>query len=92
MFCQVTDWVASSFDDFFGNTNTSSSTLLVKSSGEANQHQKRKDHSSVPESSKNKVLARIKGKSSSICDHFKQNKSQSQNEPWVDKYKPGTQV
>ncbi|CAM4556358.1 unnamed protein product [Lepidochelys olivacea] len=88
---KVTDWVASSFDDFFGNTNTSSSTLLVKSSGEANQHQKRKDHSSVPESNKNKVLARIKGKSSSICDHSKQNQSQSQNEPWVDKYKPGTQ-
>ncbi|XP_039401054.1 cell cycle checkpoint protein RAD17 isoform X1 [Mauremys reevesii] len=91
---KVTDWVAPSFDDFFGNTNILSSTLLVKSSGEANQHQKRKDHSSVPESSKNKVLARIKGKSSSIdhiCDHSKQNQSQSQNEPWVDKYKPGTQ-
>uniref|UniRef100_A0A8C3G070 Cell cycle checkpoint protein RAD17 n=1 Tax=Chrysemys picta bellii TaxID=8478 RepID=A0A8C3G070_CHRPI len=91
---KVTDWVAPSFEDFFGNTNILSSTLLVKSSGEANQHQKRKDHSSVPESSKNKVLARIKGKSSSIdhiCDHSKQNQSQSQNEPWVDKYKPGTQ-
>ncbi|XP_032625432.1 cell cycle checkpoint protein RAD17 isoform X2 [Chelonoidis abingdonii] len=91
---KVTDWVAPSFDDFFGNTNILPSTLLVKSSGEANQHQKRKDHSSVPESSKKKVLGRIKGKSSSIdhiCDHSKQNQSQSQNEPWVDKYKPGTQ-
>ncbi|XP_050802080.1 cell cycle checkpoint protein RAD17 isoform X3 [Gopherus flavomarginatus] len=91
---KVTDWVAPSFDDFFGNTNIFPSTLLVKSSGEANRHQKRKDHSSVPESSKKKVLARIKGKSSSIdhiCDHSKQNQSQSQNEPWVDKYKPGTQ-
>ncbi|XP_067425285.1 cell cycle checkpoint protein RAD17 [Emydura macquarii macquarii] len=91
---KVTDWVAPSFDDFFENRNILSSTLLVKSSEDAKQHQKRKDHFSVPESSKSKVLARIKGKSSSvdqISDGSKQNQNQSQNEPWVDKYKPGTQ-
>uniref|UniRef100_K7G9G5 Cell cycle checkpoint protein RAD17 n=1 Tax=Pelodiscus sinensis TaxID=13735 RepID=K7G9G5_PELSI len=91
---KVTDWVAPSFDDFFGNTNILSSTIPVKSHGDDNQHQKRKDHSSLPENSKNKVLGRIKGKSSSIdhiCDCSKQNQNQSQNEPWVDRYKPGTQ-
>uniref|UniRef100_A0A8C8VI82 Cell cycle checkpoint protein RAD17 n=1 Tax=Pelusios castaneus TaxID=367368 RepID=A0A8C8VI82_9SAUR len=91
---KVTDWVAPSFDDFFENTNNLPSTVLVKSSGDTNQHQKRKDHSSVPERSKSKVLARLKGKSSSVdqvSDGSKQNQNQSQNEPWVDKYKPGTQ-
>ncbi|XP_074851500.1 cell cycle checkpoint protein RAD17 isoform X2 [Carettochelys insculpta] len=91
---KVTDWVAPSFDDFFGNTNIVSNTLHVKSCGDDNQHQKKKDHSSLPEKSKKKVLARGKGKSSSvdhICDHSQQHQNQSQNEPWVDKYKPGTQ-
>ncbi|XP_019387838.1 PREDICTED: cell cycle checkpoint protein RAD17 isoform X1 [Crocodylus porosus] len=90
---QGTDWLAHSFDNFFGNTDTSSSTLPVKLPGEVKQPQKRKDHFSVPENSKNIVLARKKGKASSvhqICNRAKQNQNQSQNEPWVDKYKPET--
>nr|XP_025965208.1 cell cycle checkpoint protein RAD17 isoform X1 [Dromaius novaehollandiae] len=96
-FCQVTGWLAHSFDDFFGNTNTSSSTVPVNAlegSTGRNQHQKKKDLSSLPASSKNKVLPRKRAKSSSVdlsCSRSRQNQSQSQDEPWVDKYKPATQ-
>ncbi|NXE44725.1 RAD17 protein, partial [Casuarius casuarius] len=94
---QVTGWLAHSFDDFFGNTNTSSSTVPVNAlegSTGRNQHQKKKDLSSLPASSKNKVLPRKRAKSSSVdlsCSRSRQNQSQSQDEPWVDKYKPETQ-
>uniref|UniRef100_A0A8B9PMS3 Cell cycle checkpoint protein RAD17 n=1 Tax=Apteryx owenii TaxID=8824 RepID=A0A8B9PMS3_APTOW len=89
-------WLAHSFDDFFGNTNTSSSTVPVNAlegSTGRNQHQKKKDLS-LPASSKNKVLPRKRAKSSSVdlsCSRSRQNQSQSQDEPWVDKYKPETQ-
>ncbi|KAM9251201.1 cell cycle checkpoint protein RAD17 isoform 3-T3 [Cariama cristata] len=96
---EVTDWLAHSFDDFFGgNTSISSSTTPVKplegNSGR-NWQQKKKDLSSVPESSKTKVLPRKRTKSSSVdlpCNKSRQNWSQSQDEPWVDRYKPETQV
>ncbi|XP_064356166.1 cell cycle checkpoint protein RAD17 isoform X3 [Dromaius novaehollandiae] len=94
---EVTGWLAHSFDDFFGNTNTSSSTVPVNAlegSTGRNQHQKKKDLSSLPASSKNKVLPRKRAKSSSVdlsCSRSRQNQSQSQDEPWVDKYKPATQ-
>uniref|UniRef100_A0A8D0G356 Cell cycle checkpoint protein RAD17 n=1 Tax=Sphenodon punctatus TaxID=8508 RepID=A0A8D0G356_SPHPU len=84
---KVTDWVEPSFDDYLKNTNLLSSNLSTKSFKDINQHQKRKDHPSVLESSKSRVPTKKKGKSSSIdeiCD-------QSENEPWVDKYKPKTQ-
>ncbi|NXL06193.1 RAD17 protein, partial [Mesembrinibis cayennensis] len=94
---QVTDWLAHSFDDFFGNTNISSSAVPVKplegNSGR-NWSRKKKDLSSVPESSKTKVLPRKRAKSSSVdlpCNKARQNWSQSQDEPWVDRYKPETQ-
>ncbi|KAM6187433.1 cell cycle checkpoint protein RAD17 isoform 2-T2 [Sarcoramphus papa] len=94
---EVTDWLAHSFDDFFGNTTISSSAVPVKplegNSGRKRQQQK-KDLSSIPESSKNKVLHRKRAKSSSVdrpCNKSRQNWSQSQDEPWVDRYKPETQ-
>ncbi|XP_050769255.1 cell cycle checkpoint protein RAD17 isoform X2 [Gymnogyps californianus] len=94
---EVTDWLAHSFDDFFGNTTISSSAVPVKplegNSGRKRQ-QKKKDLSSIPESSKNKVLHRKRAKSSSVdrpCNKSRQNWSQSQDEPWVDRYKPETQ-
>ncbi|XP_010074590.1 PREDICTED: cell cycle checkpoint protein RAD17-like, partial [Pterocles gutturalis] len=93
----VTDWSARSFDDFFGNTNISSSTVPVKplegKSGRSRQQQK-KDLSSVLESSKPKVLPRKRAKSSSVdlpCNKSRQNRSQSRDESWVDRYKPETQ-
>ncbi|KAM6106165.1 cell cycle checkpoint protein RAD17 isoform 3-T3 [Pterocles gutturalis] len=94
---EVTDWSARSFDDFFGNTNISSSTVPVKplegKSGRSRQQQK-KDLSSVLESSKPKVLPRKRAKSSSVdlpCNKSRQNRSQSRDESWVDRYKPETQ-
>ncbi|NWR57340.1 RAD17 protein, partial [Bucorvus abyssinicus] len=94
---QVMDWWARSFDDFFGNTSISSSALPVKqlegNSGR-NQQQQKKDLSSVPESSKSKVLPRKRAKSSSVdvpCHKSRQNWSQTQDEPWVDRYRPETQ-
>uniref|UniRef100_A0A663F9M8 Cell cycle checkpoint protein RAD17 n=1 Tax=Aquila chrysaetos chrysaetos TaxID=223781 RepID=A0A663F9M8_AQUCH len=94
---EVTDWLSHSFDDFFGNTNTSSSAIPVKTlegnSGRNQQHEK-KDRSSVPESSKPKVQPRKRATLSSVdlpCNKSRQNWSQSQDEPWVDRYKPESQ-
>lgn len=99
VFYQVMDWWARSFDDFFGNTNISSSALLLKqpegSSGRNQPQQQKNDLSSVPESSKTKVLPRKRAKSSSVdvpCHKSRQNWSQTQDEPWVDRYRPETQV
>ncbi|NXD13042.1 RAD17 protein, partial [Nothocercus nigrocapillus] len=94
---QVTSWLAHSFDDFFGNTNTSSSTVPGKAvEGGAGRSclQKKQALSSLPTSSKNKDLPRKRAKSSSIDSsgsRSRQNQSRSQDEPWVDKYKPETQ-
>ncbi|XP_064293754.1 cell cycle checkpoint protein RAD17 isoform X1 [Phalacrocorax carbo] len=77
--------------------NSSSSAVRVKplegNSGR-NQQQQKKDVSSVTESSKTKAVPRKKAKSSSVdltCNKSRQNWNQSQNEPWVDRYKPETQ-
>ncbi|NWS75592.1 RAD17 protein, partial [Crotophaga sulcirostris] len=94
---QVTDWSARSFDDFFGNTNISSSAVPakpLKGNSGRNQQQKKNDLSTVPESNKTKVLPRKRDKSSSVdlpCRKSRQIWSQSQDEPWVDRYKPETQ-
>ncbi|XP_030367354.1 cell cycle checkpoint protein RAD17 isoform X3 [Strigops habroptila] len=94
---QVTDWLAYSFDDFLGNTSISPSTIPVKplegNSGR-NQQQQQKDVSSVTESRRSKVLPRKRAKLSSVDlprNKSRQNWSQSEDEPWVDKYKPETQ-
>lgn len=98
VFYQVTDWLPHSFDDFFGSTDISSSAIPVKplevNSGR-NRQQKKKDLSSVPESGRTKVLPRKRAKSSSVdlpCNRSRRIRSQSQDEPWVDRYKPETQV
>ncbi|XP_026722454.1 cell cycle checkpoint protein RAD17 isoform X2 [Athene cunicularia] len=94
---EVADWLAHSFDDFFGNTDISSNAIPVKplegNSGKK-QQRKKKDLSSVPESSRTKVLPRKRAKSSSVdlpCNKSRQDWSQSQDEPWVDRYRPETQ-
>ncbi|XP_068781677.1 cell cycle checkpoint protein RAD17-like [Struthio camelus] len=94
---EVTGWLPHSFDDFFGNTNISSSTVpvnAVEGSTRRKRPQKKKDLSSLPGSSKDKVLPRKRAKSSSVdlsCSQSRQNQSQAHDEPWVDKYKPETQ-
>ncbi|XP_008937230.1 PREDICTED: cell cycle checkpoint protein RAD17-like, partial [Merops nubicus] len=92
----VTGWLARSFDDFFGNTNISSSAVSVKplegSSGRGRQQ--KTDLCALPESSKTKALPRKRAKLSSVdlpCSKQKQNWLQAQDEPWVDRYKPETQ-
>ncbi|NWX40464.1 RAD17 protein, partial [Steatornis caripensis] len=80
-----------------GNTNISSSAVPVKPlerNSRRNRQQKKKDLSSVPESSKMKVPPRKRAQSSSVdlpCNKSRQNWSQSQDEPWVERYKPETQ-
>ncbi|KAM6230237.1 cell cycle checkpoint protein RAD17 isoform 2-T2 [Porphyrio hochstetteri] len=94
---EVTDWLAPSFDDFFGNTNISSSAVpVLPSEGNCGKkrQQKKADSSSVPESSKTKVPARKRAKVPWVdlpCNKSRQNRSQSEDEPWVDRYKPETQ-
>ncbi|NXX73840.1 RAD17 protein, partial [Urocolius indicus] len=93
---QVTDWLSCSFDDLFGNTNISSPVIPVKplEGTSGRNRQKKKDPSPVTKSSKDKVLPRKKAKSSSVdlpCNKSRQNWSQSQDELWVDRYRPETQ-
>ncbi|KAM4638637.1 cell cycle checkpoint protein RAD17-like isoform 2-T2 [Amazona ochrocephala] len=94
---EVTDWLAHSFDDFLGNTSISPSAVPVKpledNSGR-NQQLQQKDVPSVTESRRIKVLPRKRAKSSSVDlprNKSRQNWSHSQDEPWVDRYKPETQ-
>uniref|UniRef100_A0A8B9M9W2 Cell cycle checkpoint protein RAD17 n=1 Tax=Accipiter nisus TaxID=211598 RepID=A0A8B9M9W2_9AVES len=93
---EVTDWLSHSFDDFFGNTNTSSSAIPVKTleGNSGRNQQEKKDPSSVPESSKPKVHPRKRATLFSVdlpCNKYRLNWSQSQDEPWVDRYKPESQ-
>ncbi|NWR75460.1 RAD17 protein, partial [Centropus unirufus] len=93
---QVTDWSARSFDDFLGNTNISSSAVPVKplKGNSGRNRQQKNDLSSVSESNKPKVLPRKRAKPSSVdlpCSKSRQTWNQSQDEPWVDRYKPETQ-
>ncbi|XP_063996054.1 cell cycle checkpoint protein RAD17 isoform X2 [Pogoniulus pusillus] len=91
----VTDWLAHSFDDFFGNANTPSVVPVKPLRGKSGRNcQQQKDLCSVPESSKTKVLPRKRAKSSSVdlpSSKSRLNQSSSQDEPWVDRYKPETQ-
>ncbi|XP_010006720.1 PREDICTED: cell cycle checkpoint protein RAD17 [Chaetura pelagica] len=92
----VADWLARSFDDFFGNTSISSAISVKQLEGNSGSHrqQKKKDLSAVPEGGKTKVLPRKRAKLSSVdlpCSKSRQNWSQTQEEPWVDRYKPETQ-
>ncbi|KAM9100968.1 cell cycle checkpoint protein RAD17 isoform X3 [Sarcophilus harrisii] len=88
---KITNWVEPSFDDFVGNTDISSA-LTTASLGVNNFHQRRKDFSSTLEN--NKLLPKKKGKSSSSKQSSVEanlNENLTENEPWVDKYKPETQ-
>ncbi|XP_023559994.1 cell cycle checkpoint protein RAD17-like [Octodon degus] len=88
---KVTDWVDPSFDDF--SETTAFSAIPAASLGVYNSSHRRKNVPSTLESSK--APARKRGKLSSLeqsygPENFKE--YLSENEPWVDKYKPETQV
>uniref|UniRef100_A0A671FZU2 Cell cycle checkpoint protein RAD17 n=1 Tax=Rhinolophus ferrumequinum TaxID=59479 RepID=A0A671FZU2_RHIFE len=87
---KVTDWVDPSFDDF--SENTSISTITATSLGVKNSSHRRNNLSSPLESSR--FPTRKRGKLSSSEDIYGLENSKeylSENEPWVDKYKPESQ-
>ncbi|XP_062068187.1 cell cycle checkpoint protein RAD17 isoform X3 [Lepus europaeus] len=87
---KVTDWVDPSFDDCLENSGIS--TITATSLGVNNSTHRRKNVSSTLESSK--FPARKKGKLSSLEPIYGLENSKeylSENESWVDKYKPETQ-
>lgn len=90
LFFQVTDWVDPSFDDFSENTGIS---VTATSLGVNNSSHRRKNVPSRLESSR--FPARKREKPSSLEKIYGLENSKeylSENEPWVDKYKPETQV
>nr|XP_019583607.1 PREDICTED: cell cycle checkpoint protein RAD17 isoform X2 [Rhinolophus sinicus] len=87
---KVTDWVDPSFDDF--SENTSISTITATSLGVKNSSHRRNNVSAPLESSR--FPTRKRGKLSSSEEIYGLENSKeclSENEPWVDKYKPETQ-
>ncbi|XP_032482343.1 cell cycle checkpoint protein RAD17 isoform X5 [Phocoena sinus] len=87
---KITNWVDSSFDDF--SETTSISTITATSLGVNNSSLRRKKVPSTVESSK--FPARKRGNLSSSEQIYGLENSKeylSENEPWVDKYKPETQ-
>ncbi|KAB0391260.1 hypothetical protein E2I00_000684, partial [Balaenoptera physalus] len=87
---KTTNWVDSSFDDF--SETTSIPTITATSLGVNNSSLRRKKVSSTLESSK--FPARKRGNLSSSKQIYGLENSKeylSENEPWVDKYKPETQ-
>uniref|UniRef100_A0A5F9DHD0 Cell cycle checkpoint protein RAD17 n=1 Tax=Oryctolagus cuniculus TaxID=9986 RepID=A0A5F9DHD0_RABIT len=89
-FKKVTDWVDPSFDDCLENSGIS--TITATSLGVNNSTHRRKNVSSTLESSK--FPTRKKGKLSSLEPIYGLENSKeylSENESWVDKYKPETQ-
>uniref|UniRef100_A0A2K6G9Y1 RAD17 checkpoint clamp loader component n=1 Tax=Propithecus coquereli TaxID=379532 RepID=A0A2K6G9Y1_PROCO len=86
----VTDWVDPSFDDFSETADIS--TITATSLGVNNSSHKRKNVPFTLESSR--FRAGKRGKLSSIEQIYSLENSKeylSENEPWVDKYKPETQ-
>uniref|UniRef100_A0A2K5N282 Cell cycle checkpoint protein RAD17 n=1 Tax=Cercocebus atys TaxID=9531 RepID=A0A2K5N282_CERAT len=87
---KVTDWVDPSFDDFLECRDIS--TITATSLGVNNSSHRRKNGPSTLESSK--FPARKRGNLSSLEQIYgleNSKESLSENEPWVDKYKPETQ-
>ncbi|KAM5264382.1 LOW QUALITY PROTEIN: cell cycle checkpoint protein RAD17 [Ctenodactylus gundi] len=87
---KVTDWVDPSFDDF--SEDTTFSAITATSLSVNNSSRRRKNVPSALES--RRVPARKKGKLSAIEQTSGLENSKeylTENEPWVDKYKPETQ-
>uniref|UniRef100_A0A8C6ICP8 Cell cycle checkpoint protein RAD17 n=1 Tax=Mus spicilegus TaxID=10103 RepID=A0A8C6ICP8_MUSSI len=86
---KVTDWVAPAFDDF--EANTAITTITASSLTFSNSSHRRKYLPSTLES--NRLSARKRGRLSLEQTHGLETSREhlSNNEPWVDKYKPETQ-
>ncbi|XP_045855815.1 cell cycle checkpoint protein RAD17 isoform X1 [Meles meles] len=86
---KVTDWVDPSFDDFSENTGIS---ITATSLGVNNSSHRRKNVPSRLDSSRFPARKREKPSSSEKIYGLENSKEYlSENEPWVDKYKPETQ-
>ncbi|XP_037384999.2 cell cycle checkpoint protein RAD17 isoform X1 [Talpa occidentalis] len=87
---KVTDWVDPSFDDF--SENIGISTITATSLGVNNSSHRRKNVPSTLKSSRFPAQKRGKLYSSEQSYGLENSKEYpSENEPWVDKYKPETQ-
>uniref|UniRef100_M3YSV4 RAD17 checkpoint clamp loader component n=1 Tax=Mustela putorius furo TaxID=9669 RepID=M3YSV4_MUSPF len=86
---KVTDWVDPSFDDFSENTGIS---ITATSLGVNNSSHRRKNVPSRLDNSRFPARKREKPSSSEKTYGLENSKEYlSENEPWVDKYKPETQ-
>ncbi|CAJ0931756.1 unnamed protein product [Ranitomeya imitator] len=79
----ITDWVEPSFEDFFGSSGKVTSKVFVTSK----QGVGKKDESTLENKSHNKK--RANPFSANHCkDGVAATPGQSQNDPWIDKYRP----
>lgn len=90
LYYQEIDWVEPSFIDFCETAKLSSSVLHKKSLTNTDNFHKSKEHFPLLENYKCGRKIRKPFSVDEKYKHFKQNHSQI--EPWVDKYKPKTQV
>ncbi|XP_071995186.1 cell cycle checkpoint protein RAD17 [Engystomops pustulosus] len=84
---KITDWVEPSFEDFFGNSGKVTSQTFGASKRAAGK----KDESTLENKSQSKK--RANPFSATHCnDGVKATSGQSQNDPWIDKYRPNIQA
>ncbi|KAM8961738.1 cell cycle checkpoint protein RAD17 [Pelodytes ibericus] len=81
---KITDWVEPSFNDFFGNTSKVSTSGAVKQSGTNNE--------TLVDNSTHGKKRTNPFSTDRTCAQVKQNSAQSQNDPWIDQYKPDVQA
>ncbi|XP_077144310.1 cell cycle checkpoint protein RAD17 [Ranitomeya variabilis] len=80
---KITDWVEPSFEDFFGSSGKVTSKVFVTSKKSVGK----KDESTLENKSHNKK--RANPFSANHCkDGVAATPGQSQNDPWIDKYRP----
>lgn len=84
---KITDWVEPSFEDFFG----SSRKVTSQAFGASKRGVNKKDESTLENTSQSKK--RANPFSANHCnDGVKATSGQSQNDPWIDKYRPSVQA
>ncbi|XP_040277420.1 cell cycle checkpoint protein RAD17 isoform X1 [Bufo bufo] len=84
---KITDWVEPSFADFFGSSGKVTSSAF----GASKRGAGKKDESTLENASQSKK--RVHPFSASHCnDGVKATSDQSQDDPWIDKYRPSVQA
>ncbi|XP_043919818.1 cell cycle checkpoint protein RAD17 [Protopterus annectens] len=85
---KITNWVEPSFDDLFGSSDFAPASHTTKSSRVSNRGGKSQVHT-ISSSSKSQATKRAKYFS---ADEPSDKSRLNHSEPWVDKYRPETQV